>query len=306
MRRHRHTTDSLDLMLDTICNIFGGMILMAILVVLQTRISADRLSDSVEPDSDLLLQSRIIRFDIERTQQQIDELEMQKTSFEEQYQTKASPVTAQILNAYHEFQQAVKDAIAKEKQWRHERDQYKKSMADNKSILKEITTEIKGLESEVKTIESDLKNIHQKHPKELRLPHRHNAGRSGRCYYVITGKRACVLKEIRYNGSPYTSGHCRVEPGNNILSRSAQIIPLKNSGYPVPIKGKPILFMDSLKQFNPSMYAVSFFVYGDSESFASFQKLKNELLEAGYLYSLSAYIPEEGLNVVPAAFVPVE
>jgi len=41
VKRRRNTTeDSLELLLDTMCNMFGGIILMALLVVLQTQMTA--------------------------------------------------------------------------------------------------------------------------------------------------------------------------------------------------------------------------------------------------------------------------
>jgi len=59
MRKRRvHTDDSMDMLLDTITNLFGGVIFIAILVALQTGRQTDRTANQVEAAADRLVTLR--------------------------------------------------------------------------------------------------------------------------------------------------------------------------------------------------------------------------------------------------------
>ena len=306
MRRQRHnTSDSLELLLDTICNIFGGIILMAILIVIQTQVTAGRLPQPTAQDDERALQSRKILFECDRLQQKINDMEKQKEHLTNSYQSSTTPITAQILEGRRKFSEAIKKAIDEEKRIRDELNQARQILGKSDLSTQEIESKCDAIRKEIDKMKQQLENVKGEPSKQIRLPHHHHVIRNGYRYYVIKGNRACFLDKVRY-GSAFKSGHCRVNPMGNIFSQSARITPIENEGYPVHENSEPTEFIKSLDRYGPSTHSVTFFVYGDSESFATFQKLKHTILEKGYLYHVSAYEPDEGLIVSPTASLPME
>ena len=299
-------SDSLELLLDTICNIFGGIILMAILIVIQTRVTSGRLPKPESQDNERVLEARKLRFEYDRLQRKIEDVRKQKEDLTNRYQSTASPVTTQLLEARRNFSEALKKATEKEKQMREEVNQSRQVLLNNEMSLREITAEWDAMKKEHETLERQLKTASQGPSKQLRLPHRRYVGGSNWCYYVVKGKHAYLLETVSYSSSSHRSGQCMVEPIDHIARPAARITPIENNGYFVRMKRQSTAFLNSLKKYSPSRYSVSFFVFGDSESFASFQELKHTVLDNGYLYSVTAYSPEEGLVVHPVAALPVE
>ena len=307
MRRRKHnTSDSLELLLDTICNIFGGVILMAILIVIQTRVSASHLSKPKPQDGEEVLQVRKLRFECERLTQKIEDVLEQKQNLMNNYQATASPVTAQLLESRSEFTEALRLATQEEKRIRDELNDSKKIASNNEMALKEIIAKSNATLTEIKTTKARLKTTNQKPLKQLRLPRRHYDASRSVSDYVIKGRQAYYLDNVNYFGGPHKSGQCMVEPLSRVLGICARITPIENEGYSVSTEGESTEFLRSLGGYRSSTHSVQFFVFGDSESFASFQQLKHTVLAKGYSYAVSAYFPENALVVSPVAAVPVE
>ena len=158
MRRRKHiSNDSLELLLDTICNIFGGIILMAILVIIQTQASAGRLLMSASLAPDTTLQFSKLRFECALLQQSIQEIEEQKKDLINTYKATASPVTETLLESRGNFSLALEIAIKEDRQLRNILAQSQKEMSDNEDNIDEVTTRILEFRSENEALKKQNK-----------------------------------------------------------------------------------------------------------------------------------------------------
>jgi hypothetical protein len=78
LRRNKSESDSLDLLLDTICNIFGGMILMTILIVLQGSEARQRISQSSENQVENNVQVRRLLLENNNMTSELQQLKKQR------------------------------------------------------------------------------------------------------------------------------------------------------------------------------------------------------------------------------------
>jgi ElaB/YqjD/DUF883 family membrane-anchored ribosome-binding protein len=303
-RRSDIGTDSLDLLLDTICNVFGGIILMAILVVLQTQTSAGRIPEPATEDVQRTVAAQRLRFECDRLQDHATSLAQHRDAVARTFQATTSPTGERLADAQAEFRKAIDEAQRRVKATEGETGTGRKDQAKAENLLSTAGQTLKEKQAEVRSLEAELCRSGTSLPRQVRLPHRRGWSAGGARYYVIKGPRAYSLdpdQRFTWSGGPERAGHCIMTPlwTGNLSTRAAKVVPIDGTGYPVAQEpGRADAFMSSLARYPAGAHYIVFFVYNDSESFATFQTLKDAAVAAGYRHMAEPVIPEGGAFTV--------
>lgn len=296
--------DSLDLLLDTVCNVFGGIVLMAILVVLQTQTSAERIPDPEAKDMERALEARRLRFECEQLEERAADLAQHRDEVARTFRATTSPTGERLADAQEEFRKAIDEAQRRVKAAEAEAAAGREGQVRHEDLLRAAAQSLKEKQREVAGLEEQARESQESRPQQVRLPHRRGLSTGTARYYVVKGRRAYALDpehRLDWYGNEQRLGHCTVMP--LAFSRGAKVTPIDGTGYVVPDgAGGASAFMSSLRGFPANDHYVVFFVYGDSESFAAFQALKDAVVGSRYRYMADPIIPEGGsFTVFPSA-----
>jgi hypothetical protein len=296
-RRSSHQADSLELLLDTICNVFGGIILMAILVVIQTQSSSGRIQGAIPEQQADILEKRKLEYDLHSRQQRLEQLKDQEKSLKTVFDQNASPDTEKLITSREKFQLAIKGGMSLQKKSQVQLETIQDDLRNSEKSLSKINLEIMDKKKEADELTSQVKKKSQTISRKVRLPHQQGEIKFTPRYYVIKGRKAFTLEEVYWFGETHRSGDCIVKP---LSGEKALVTPIDEQGYPIPPDDNENYqeFLSSMRGCSPTTTSMVFFVYGDSDSFRSFQKIKNYVLGRKYEYSVSPYDPQEGLIVV--------
>ena len=262
-RRSDIGADSLDLLLDTICNVFGGIILMAILVVLQTQTSAGRIPEPAREDVQRTVEAQRLRFECDRLRERAANLAQHREEVARTFQATTSPTGERLADTQGEFRKAVEEAQRRVKVAEAESASGSKEHAETVDLLRTADGSLKDKQSEVRSLEEELRRSQVSLPQQqVRLPHRQGRSIGEARYYVVKGARAYALDpEHRFNwyGSEQRVGHCVMVP--LVPARAAKVTPVEGTGYPVS-RGDvgADAFMASLAPSPANTHYIVFFV----------------------------------------------
>jgi len=301
--------DSLELMLDAICNVFGGITLVAILVVLQTHSSVNSLPQASAADMGSFLEARGLSLEVERLRQQLVDLSRQERTLANTLQSVGSPNAAKLVKVGGEFKEAVVQARARADKLQAEHDKADQAHTEQVLSSRQQRRRLRAKELEADKLEGQLRLLANRPRKAVRLPHRRGRARGTACYYVVKGNKVYRFGSggiLRWQGQPYRVGDCVVSPIPS--ENKARIQPDESAGFTVPREDRQTSrFATSLKRYSSRYYYVVFFVYSDDQSYTSFQKLKDEALDRGYRYVVSAKDRGSGdFIMVPTKFHETE
>jgi len=297
-RRAAPGSDSLELLLDTICNVFGGIILMAILVVLQTQTSAGRIPEPKPADVERALEAQRLRFEYSRLEVRAAALKDHRQEIERTFHATTSPSGQRLSNTVEEFRKAVEEAGRRVTVTEAETATARKDQTEAADLLQTADRLLKGKQAEVDQLEADLQQSSQTLPKQVRLPHRRGRAPGTARYYVVKGAMAYELHAVGFNwlGGVQRMGQCFITPVR--VGVAAKVTPIDGTGYPVTDRAVPQGFVTSLRPYPHGLHYVVFFVYDDSQSYTAFQVVKDAVVNLRYAYMVQAVIVEDGAFTV--------
>ena len=302
-RRPDNAIGSLDLLLDTICNMFGGILLMAILVVVLTQAIASNLSPDVPMDIEEVMESRSLRTDILRLESAVLDLKTKMSAAQSKYVSAVPPVTRSLLDQREAFEVAHRNSLGRLKTASVQR----QSAADSLALLEQeaarVNLELTARQMALGRVKRQLLAAPVSLPRNVRLPHRQGKAKGTAIYYLIKGDRAYRIRRIRWTGDAYTTGDCIAEPVPYSSPVQVRLRPRNGAGLVITnrLGGEDPLAV-SLRRLNPRTHYVVMFVYDDDRSFASFQQMKNMILDRGCRYVTGPKMSPGGSVIV----VPVD
>jgi len=271
-------------MLDTICNVFGGMILMAVLVVIMTHASVAR----IPPDDDVpsRLDARQLNFEIRRVKADIAEQERLKRELDERYSATVSSDTDKLVKRRQAFLGSEKQASDRLEQLKNDQDDadrrgkhLERARGDIEKDIDTKRVELAVLETKAKTERARARR--RAVPREkVRLPFAHASRSPRQRIYLVEGSRVYLYPE-----------QCSVRVGSDFKL----VKPRTNDGFLVDTKGTNAGFIGTLDRIRPSTHFVTLFVAGTTSSFQSFQVVRRMVLARGYDCGYQVYSPEQGL-----------
>ena len=285
-RAGQKDSDSFDLMLDTICNVFGGIILMAILVVIHTQAGVARIPQLKESMQNTALSVRKVRFEVTRIEQEIEDLAKRKKTVDADYAATVSPHTDSLLEKRQQFLETVQEAQRRLRETVKERMETQKELEQAKGSRSRTDDSVDKKRDELAELKRLLARQKDVPRKKIRLPLSHQSTASNQQVYLVEGSRVYV----------YPS-HCDDSPA---LMGGKRITPREGAGFAVsPQEGQNLGFLRSLASIRPTRYYVTFFVSATSKSFEAFQILRGLVVSKGFDCGYGPYDPQEGLIVHP-------
>lgn len=289
IRRHRAVgaSDSLELLLDTICNVFGGIILMAVLVVLMTQGWVGSVEGHASEDIEAARQ------EVARLRALRETLRAESTRLQDAAAATASPDTEGLLVRQRDFEDAVAAAEqrlpALEAAMAGARRELSTSEAESAIEQKRL----EDGEAQTTSLRRRLIRLESQPREKVRLPHRKGTAYGTARYYVVQGGkvyRCGVGGTSRWTGGSYREEDCIFEPVGSIIAKAARITPVKGAGIQVPPAGaSAAAVVKTLQMCRPDTHYVVFWVHTDSSSFESFQRMKSIVVDEGYRYTVSPY-----------------
>jgi len=309
MASHRTNlaSDSLELLLDTICNVFGGIILMAILVVLLTQTSADQVPDPTAEELETAFRFQQLRLQQKELRQRLAELNNHRRRLQETLWTTTPEPAERLADAYDQFQKAIRKASERLEEAKQAMTESRSQHGRLSDYLRRTEKRLQEKRREVEHLQEQLNHLEKVASRNVRLPHRRGAVQGEAKYFIIKGQKAYYVG-FRHRGHHHL--HLEnidiVSPIEGIYEQQVHLIPRPSGGVTVP-ENLDAAWLFGLIQhcgannFDPIEAYFVFFVWNDSESYATFQRLKNAVLAQGYSYCVFPKTPSRGgIRVEPS------
>lgn len=275
-------SDSLELLLDTICNVFGGIILMAILVVLQTQTAAGRVARMTRQQEGAALVNHKMQAELARLERQRDELLKQKQTLTETFRAAATPSMEALLDRRAAFLRRIAQAQTRLDEIRDHRQEAASQAAqfDKKwAELEDLKTQTK---EKSERLEEQIRNAIKPLPKTVRLPRQHAQSAFRQLNYMVLDAKVF----------PFDPSHCEITE----TASAMRVRPKPDGGIAVPAEGGDLsAFLATLGGSSPRTHFMSFWVCGTSRSFQTFQNIRNAVVDRRYEYSVGTYAAGQDL-----------
>ena len=294
-RRRRTEESSLDLLLDTITNTFGGILFLAILVSLLLQPSTPNNNEQATPTAQPMSAAEQAAYEvrIEDLQDQVSRLQQKRISVRDTRSESADKFTDVVTELVTRLARAIEDkARVSLETGSYQRD--RAVAADETARLKQrqfaaaerhtsaerardaASAESKELERLGLTLE------HNEQPTTIEqiagMPTLHSTEKQQVAIYVRFGKLFMMhawRNGVRQGPNPK---HFVVLPGNPPLAR-----PKPGAGITVTADTITMEVLQLLRQFPPARWVVAVVIFDDS--FEKFQLVKRAIVEAGYEYN---------------------
>ncbi len=284
-RRRTSKQDSLELLLDTICNTFGGVLFIAILVVLllqQTGTGPAEPTPIAIPVSPVEIQSMTLR--LEEVIEELERLRTNRASQDATLQTFAPEAIRQLLTTRSEAQ-------LRQELVQTEVDQL---LAANTALVARVETlgienesvrdQLKEAQSRLQTLLAKLDTDRKSREQEARLPVTRSAGVKQEIGLVLRYGRLYVWHQ-------YGAGNQRLGLNTDdfvVISNEREGLvtrPKPTAG--VSLDGSPVS-QDSvrrvLRRFSPKSCYLA--VIARPDTYSGFRYLRDQAIELGFEYRL--------------------
>lgn len=280
-RQGENPQDSLELLLDTISNVFGAIILIAILVVLQVSTTTIRMPQS-DPDArGRALEGKKLKFEAQRLSAQLAELRDDQTLI-------PRPPGSKVSTTIEERKAAFLKAIAKANQRLKEANS---KIPSGKKAMRDVAVLLEKAEKQVLKKQKELQAVKRTGTiaasgKKVRLPYRHKRNRRlAQRQYLVKGTRVWPLPQATTRRpAPIKGGTLYKE----VLGKGIDV--------PRGSKGRGLgAILATMDGKSSRSHFISFWVARSSDSFETFQELRALFVEQGYEYSVGSYPIKPGL-----------
>lgn len=295
-RRKREIPSSLELFLDTICNTFGGIVFLAILlsVIVQNRtrhadVPQNESSVSPEEAQALAIRSETLSNRLNQLAQLMEDLQALQPTNEDR---RVDEVAAKL----EETQKLLLKEIQQQKKLAREL----ADQSDENSKLAQAQADLeKQAESARKLLadeKSRLKNHLDEQTKVLSLPR------------VESVSKQTVILMMRF-GKVYRlfSRGTQVDSTQLVVTEDKPtkhtVAPRREAGWRLADVSHRLLFSQYMTEYPVSSYAVRAYIWPDS--FEQFAELKRLLLEQNYQYELNPYSEGDSITFVRGSNMPM-
>ena len=300
--RDDNTGDSLWLLLDTICNAFGGMLLVAILFALfSSQVHVDEIASRVATLNAELQERRIsvAQHDLELARQsnarlqallagsdlaaraslvtKLDELRADA----EALHGKTTRLNASIADLGSTTQQIPEERL---KELRAQFDLAKREKTDQENNLSASRQNLQRLQGRLTDLQNQTKAERQSHMARLRLPHENVQSKTP--FPIIIRYNQIYFVHDPNHSFEHNTAALTFEPQ---LNEDIKVQPIQGHG--VDMRGAAQLLRGIPRE---NLYIVCW-VYGDS--FHTFNEFKRLIVDSGYEYGWSPTPPERFLTL---------
>ena len=282
-------SDSCELMLDTICNVFGGMILMAVLVVIQTQATIARLPQAEREAAEASLNIRDIKFEIGRQEKQVAALKEQQSDLKDKYSDRVSPHTDTLLTRRQAFSKALQDAKSRiaggTKKHQADQDNLKNARAQQGRA----ETTLEERRDQIARVRREHMRLDQISRKKIRLPQTRQSRGFKQAAFIVRGRHVYPCGDGDYKTKQLANGQ-------------QEVIPIEERRLLVAQNDKVEGLDAALSMYNRRTHFIILFVSRNNDSFVSFQAVRKKVVakgfECGYVAENRVYLARDGYDKV--------
>ena len=310
MKTGRFTqSDSTGLLLDTVCNVFGGIILIALLVALLAQETESQLKLDVNPDARMeLLKRRVDRINAENKRVRAKNAEMEK-----ELAALTDPAIGKLLDTLEASKQELarmrNSLVTKQRELEISNLDLEDILENLEQAKAEADAELAREESQSLRIEAQLSQFKQqeqeltaqrkaakeKQTVRLRLPKERTTGKEQVWVLVRHGR---LYPTYLRQGSREARNEKSIKWTDTTLSQKAD---------PIPGKGLNVIenrdgWKTYLRQLNPRSEFVAFVVWPDS--YKAFNVAKLSVLSRGMIYGLEMRESSQDISFSSEGTVP--
>ena len=290
-RKNRSDVDSLDLLLDALCNMFGGIIFIALLIVLLSS-DASKPSSNINPTAHVAMETKILIIESKSLEEDLD-LALDNNLSSRSAIHKALKILEQAKEQNGRTLIALdKDAQIKENE--------KKSVFQAQTELKRLVTLAEELETSlhspnqddivdaisderraIQKIKQQINSIDQRRVLHARLPRERQTNLTI-VWMIIENNRAYVVLPSNGGWEDYEK---RDVTSTKAGATSYRFTTISNGGFTISdsVSTHP-RFVELTTKFPTSRYLLKMVVRNDSHK--QFQQFKAALIHHGYSYNL--------------------
>lgn len=273
---------SLDLLLDTICNTFGGVLFISLLVVILLNLSSNEVSD--EPDNESKHVEMVqMHQRLAQTRAEIERLRKVQQQQQENEQRIVDPGIREMLRKMRESQTKQTDLV-------DHKNSNAEQMGLNQIKANEIAKELEELDenlaqaqAKVTSVEAQLKREIELRSRESKLPKERVTQKAQMALFLINN-RLCSHQKPGPGGA-YVLNDAECLQTTDSEGRDV-IRPKPSAGTPVPKDGSESSALTRrLGDFNKDDHYLEVFIWEDS--FESFLSLQNSMVRLGFNYAIN-------------------
>lgn len=280
-RRAATRGDSLDLLLDTICNTFGGILFIAMLVVILTNQMSQE-SLPTEPAAQSSRALRSLRGELSESDAKLTRLRQavrQKEDLERQF---ADPDSRKLLTTLNALDDDTTSMIT-------DRNDKLAHVAESQADLVESARELQRLTQMLAEAQVRLQQEQQVLQTETQLrsqtsqtPRQRATQKAPAAFFLMGGRLCAVAKRDEFGDLIQNEDETRVvdDPPHG-----RYVEPIENAGLLVAPDGSNATEIEEkLRSFDRNRHYLKVLVGRDS--FANFEALRNVMIRAGFEYQL--------------------
>jgi predicted Holliday junction resolvase-like endonuclease len=288
-RRSSGEVDSLELLLDTICNMFGGIIFITILVVILTSAQTTQVRKQSESAvADLNRQNRAdeLKSQIEDQQAALADIQKTREILSDNSSANLEQKTTRLQQSREEITRRAETA----RRWLKEYE----AMASSQDV--EVQSRLDNAQKRVAALEVEVNAVQSAHTVETRLPLERRTNRK-QMLMLLRGNKAFWIPL----GRASTLIDHRFGQDVQIDDMVTRIIIRPKAGGGSWCQGnldQVPLFAEIIRRAEPQDYFFDLYVAGDS--IEAFHAIKSWALHKGYRYNVSPLEPDRDLVFGPA------
>ncbi|HQX54100.1 MAG TPA: hypothetical protein PLR25_29565 [Planctomycetaceae bacterium] len=281
MSRKAATGDSLDLLLDTICNTFGGILFIAMLVVILTNKASQDAAPST-PTAESSRTLRKLRGELTESESRLTKLRRAVRQKEDLERRFADPESLALLESLRSLDEN-SDSLM------HERAEKLSDVAESQADLEDTARKLEQLAEQMAQARERLRKEKENLEREASVRARTSAAPQQRTtqklplVFFLKGGRLSSYASRDTDGSLVH---------NEAETKVTEEAPGKKYVEPVSGSGLVVAIDDSnaeeiarrLSGFDKQRFHLTVFVFKDS--FGQFESLKNQMIRSGFEYRL--------------------
>ena len=303
-RRNNNHSESLDLLLDTICNLFGLIILITIIIAILAQVSAEETKEKITE-----------QFSEDYLSEELESLTSYKDKLSEDVKViQTTELTSAIITASKAtrmLEQAKRELERRRMMLENER----QLISDEQKLIQTLQGQEPFLREQIEMLESELKRSKELKDIQLRTPKRQELAEHMPVQIILKDNRVYIINDTTGWGksaNPKTE-RCRIwitwnpkavdeskssydkdnyncfSAGGQDIKREIYLLP--NGGISIPTDKyleRDSDWVDFLDSLDPKVHVVSLKV--DPDSFVGFSEVRRSLTKAGFFYDVTPKI----------------
>lgn len=286
-RKKAANFDSLDLLLDTICNLFGGVLFIAMLVIILLNMSSEQAATQ-PPDPTVKEKLSAAQTELADSQAELERLRRAAREQEELAKKFADPRVRDLVTKSTQKHSSLASVTATHETNLLEAGKKQDDVNRIATALQAMEAALDKIKKQLAAVDQQLKQEQQLRTRTVKLP-RQKVTSKEQIAYLLKGGR--LFAYIRRD----SAGANVRETADTHESSSAGITylePVPGGGIPVNPAGDPSGAVSAkLAGWDPSQHFIAICVWPDS--FEHFPVVRQILVEAGFEYQLQPF-PADG------------